>query len=330
MQFLITTAPGLESLVKRECEKLGYTPVEVTDRSVKIEGELDTMVNLNIWLRCANRVYLVLTEGFATDFDDLYALAESIDWKKFRPKDSPILVESVTHKSALSSEPAIQRTVKKAIIEGLIGKSGEIIPEVDALANFRILVLIRDDKATLLLDTSGDALHKRGYRMEAGDAPIKETLASAMIYLSNWRYRELFLDPCCGSGTLPIEAAMIARNIAPGLRRHFAFENWDWVPTKILTDARDAAKTKIYPPGGYSIVGYDIDEEVLAKALYNAKVAGVASDIKFERQDILDGIPATTTLLTNPPYGERLDEHDVESIHAMILNAFKKDATLSG
>lgn len=285
---------------------------------------------MNVWLRCANRVYLVLASGFATDFDDLYALAESVDWKKFRPKDAPILVESVTHKSALTSEPAVQRTVKKAIIESLVSRSGDIIPEMDTLENFRVLVLLRNDRATLLLDTSGDALHKRGYRLEAGEAPIKETLASAMIYLSNWRYKEPFLDPCCGSGTLPIEAAMIARNIAPGLRRHFAFEKWNWIDARILTEVRDEAKTKIYPPGGYQILAQDIDETVLEKALYNAKVAGVASDIQFKQHDILDGISLPATLLCNPPYGERLDEHDVQRIHAVLLESFQKQKTLSG
>ena len=143
MEFLITTAPGLESLVKRECEKIGFKPVEVTDRSVRIEGGIEAMIEANIWVRCANRVYLVLAEGFATDFDDIYALAESVDWKKFRPKDSPILVESVTHKSGITSEPAIQRTVKKAIVEGLVRRSGDVIPEIDTIPTFRILVLIR-------------------------------------------------------------------------------------------------------------------------------------------------------------------------------------------
>lgn len=197
MEFLITTAPGLESLVKRECEKIGYKPIEVTDRSVRVIGGLDTLAELNIWLRCANRVYLVLAEGFTTDFDDLFALAESIDWKKYRPKDAPIQVESVTHKSSLTSEPAIQRTIKKAIIDSLSRKLGDLVPENDTVPTFRILVLIRKDKATFLLDSSGEPLHKRGYRQEAGDAPLKETLAAAMVYLSSWRYKELLVDPTC-------------------------------------------------------------------------------------------------------------------------------------
>jgi putative N6-adenine-specific DNA methylase len=341
MEFLITTAPGLESLVKRECEKIGHDPIEVTDRSVRIEGGLDTLAELNVWLRCANRVYLVLAEGFATDFDDLFALAESVDWKKFRPKDSPIQVESVTHKSSLTSEPAIQRTVKKAIVDALTRKPGDLLPEVDEVPTFRILVLIREDKATFLLDSSGDPLHKRGYRQEAGEAPLKETLAAAMIYLSNWRYKELLADPACGSGTIPIEAAMIARNIAPGLRRHFAFENWDWVDPKFLTDVREAGKRKIFAPGNYQIHGYDIDAEIIEKAIYNSKVAGVATDIAFEVRDMTDSptIPAIeaamnrkegATLVCNPPYGERLETEDIGFIHTMIARMFSDHPTLSG
>jgi len=341
MEFLITTAPGLESLVKRECEKLGYKPVEVTDRPVRIEGGLETMAELNVWLRCANRVYLVLAEGYATDFDDLFALAESIDWKKFRPKDAPILVESVTHKSALSSEPAIQRTVKKAIVDALTRRPGDIIPEVDDLEKFRILVLIREDKATFLLDSSGDPLHKRGYRQEAGDAPLKETLAAAMIYLSSWRFKELLVDPSCGSGTIPIEAAMIARNIAPGLRRHFAFEQWEWVDEKILSEVREAGKRKIFAPGQYQIRGYDIDADVIDKAMYNSKVAGVATDIVFEVRDMtesptIDAIEKTlargegATLICNPPYGERLETEDVGVIHTMLARIFADHRELSG
>lgn len=303
MEFLITTAPGLESLVKRECEKIGQNPIEVTDRSVRVEGGFDTLAELNIWLRCANRVYLVLAEGFATDFDDLFAIAESIDWKKYRPKDAPILVESVTHKSALTSEPAIQRTVKKAIIDSLTRKDGDIIPEIDSLPSFRILVLIREDKATFLLDSSGDPLHKRGYRQEAGDAPLKETLAAAMIYLSNWRYKELLVDPSCGSGTIPIEAAMIARNIAPGLRRHFAFEDWNWVDPKFLVEAREAGKRKIFPPGSYQIQGYDIDAEVIEKAVYNSKVAGVATDITWAVRDMTES-PTIDSIETAIARGE--------------------------
>lgn len=157
------------------------------------------MIEANLWLRCANRVYLVLAEGFTTDFDDLYALAESVDWRKYRPKDSPILIETVSHKSGLTSEPAIQRTVKKAVIERLVSHSGEIVPEVDTNPTFRVLVLLRSDRASILLDTSGDPLHRRGYRQETGEAPVKETLAAAMIYLSSWRYKNTLIDPCCGS-----------------------------------------------------------------------------------------------------------------------------------
>jgi putative N6-adenine-specific DNA methylase len=340
MEFLITTAPGLESLVKRECEKIGQKPIEVTDRSVRVEGGLDTLAELNIWLRCANRVYLVLAEGFATDFDDLFAMAESIDWKKYRPKDAPILVESVTHKSALTSEPAIQRTVKKAIIDSLTRKDGDIIPEIDSLPAFRILVLIREDKATFLLDSSGDPLHKRGYRQEAGDAPLKETLAAAMIYLSNWRYKELLVDPSCGSGTIPIEAAMIARNIAPWLRRHFAFEEWNWVDPKFLVEAREAGKRKIFAPGSYQIEGYDIDAEVIEKAIYNSKVAGVATDITWTVRDMTESPSIESiekaisrgegaTLISNPPYGERLETEDVGVIHTMLARIFSDHPELS-
>jgi putative N6-adenine-specific DNA methylase len=289
------------------------------------------LAELNVWLRCANRVYLVLAEGLATDFDDLFSLTESIDWRKMRPKDSPIVVETLSVRSALTSEPAIQRTVKKAIVDSLIGRFGEVIPEVDSLPSFRVLVLIRGDVATILLDSSGDPLHKRGYRLEAGEAPIKETLAAAMIYLSNWRYREPLLDPCAGAGTIPIEAAMIARNIAPGLRRHFAFENWDWIDPSVLQEVRDTAKTKIYPPGGYSITGSDIDAHMMEQAHYNSKVAGVAADIVWNSADALTlDLTQATTIITNPPYGDRIETEDVGPIHARLLSEFRDRESLSG
>ena len=152
-----------------------------------------------------------------------------------------------------------------------------------------------------------------------------------MIYLSSWRYRDPLLDPCAGAGTIPIEAAMIARNIAPGLRRHFAFENWGWIAPKYLTEARDDAKTQIYPPGGYSITGSDIDEHMMEQAAYNAKVAGVAADITWMTADALSrDLSEAITIITNPPYGDRIETEDVEPLHMRLLEEFKSRSTLSG
>ncbi|MFZ4461742.1 MAG: THUMP domain-containing class I SAM-dependent RNA methyltransferase [Patescibacteria group bacterium] len=195
-----------------------------------------------------------------------------------------------------------------------------------------IFVVIRENTALILLNTSGEALHKRGYRREAGDAPIKETLAAAIIMVSNWRYKSPFLDPFCGSGTIAIEAALMARNIAPGLKRSFAFESWDWYDKKYKLDETTAAMARIYPSGEYQIEASDIDPDMVEIAMENARRAGIPNDVTFRNADVRSYADSKRTgcLVTNPPYGLRLNDQDLVPLYDTLTKIFKANKELAG
>lgn len=240
------------------------------DRSVECVGPESLLAELNLWVRTGNRVYVLLSEGRSTDFDRLFDIVSTVNWPKLIPSESPIIVEAVSTRSTLTSLPAIQKTVKKAIVTKITGDRETFLRENDSLPAIHILTLVLEDTVRILLDTSGEPLHKRGYRTEALEAPIKETLAAALVELSGWRFRSPFLDPFCGSGTIAIEAAMIARNIAPGLRRHFAFEHFPWYSAEHIANARRAAEAKIIHDKTYMIQGSDVDPEAVRIAKDNA------------------------------------------------------------
>jgi len=213
-------------------------------------------------------------------------------------------VDAISVRSELDSIPAIQKTVKKAIVTKITGDRETFLREDDAVPAIHIFVLVRENDIKILLDTSGDPLHKRGYRTEALEAPIKESLAAAMVMLSGWRYREPFLDPFCGSGTIAIEAALIARNIPPGIARSFAFENFSWYPRTHLAEARKNAEAKIIRDKTYAIIGTDSDPEAIEIARANAERAGVADTIVWEVRDFKEytTTPLSGTMVSNPPY----------------------------
>lgn len=332
MQFFITCTPGVESVLKREIEKIGGENLVVSDRGILCSGPDNLLAELNVWVRTGNRVYMVLREKRTRSFDELFDTAIALDWRKYIPKDAPIVVDAVSVKSELESIPAIQKTLKKAIVTKITGDRESILKEDVKVTGIHIFALIRENTTLLLLDTSGEPLHKRGYRTEALEAPIKETLAAAMVSLSGWRYREPFLDPFCGSGTIAIEAAMIAENIAPGLSRAFAGEHFPWYDAKYFKQAKEQAKAKIITDKTYTITASDTDAEAVRIASNNAKRAGVADSIIFENKDFKSYVSEylSGALVSNPPYGIRLQDYDLDLLYKDISVVFTKNTSLFG
>lgn len=332
MHFFITCTPGVESVLRKEIEKVGGTDLIVSDRGILCSGPDSLMAELNVWIRTGNRVYMVLSEKKTRTFDELFDTVSSLDWRRYIPKDAPIIVDAVSVKSELESIPAIQKTIKKSIVTKITGDRESMLREDDKVAGIHIFALIRENTLLLLLDTSGEPLHKRGYRTEALEAPIKETLAAAMVMLSGWRYKEPFLDPFCGSGTIAIEAAMIAKNIAPGLSRSFAGENFPWYDRAFFTQAKEQAKTKIITDRKYAITGSDTDKEAVRIAENNAKRAGVSDTISWAQKDFKSYLSEylSGVIISNPPYGIRLQDYDLDLLYRDISIVFSKNISLFG
>ncbi|MCA9121468.1 MAG: bifunctional 23S rRNA (guanine(2069)-N(7))-methyltransferase RlmK/23S rRNA (guanine(2445)-N(2))-methyltransferase RlmL [Planctomycetaceae bacterium] len=307
--FIATTAFGLEAVVKRELAALGYEAKVGGPGRIHFVGDLSAICRTNLWLRTADRVLVNVATFEATDFDALFDTTKALPWANWIPKDGQFPVAGRSLKSQLSSVPACQRTVKKAIVESLRAAYGiETLPETGT--TFKVEIALLNDQATLTIDTTGPSLHKRGYRLQAAEAPLKETLAAALIQLSFWNSERPFLDPFCGSGTLPIEAAMIGRNIAPGIARSFPAESWPQIESAAWNYARQEAKDLMRPPFEERLVGTDIDQSALYAARQNAERAGVSDQIHFQRRDFasLASQRKYGCLVTNPPYGERLGE----------------------
>jgi putative N6-adenine-specific DNA methylase len=324
---LIATARfGLEALVKREVEALGFTDLRVSNGRIEFEATVEDIPRLNIWLRFAGRLLLKMGEFPSASFNDLFEGVKALPWENWITQDGRFTVNAQLVKSTLQSERTSQAIVKKAVVERL-----KKIYGVDWFAEtgpeFTIQVTVRKDQALLTIDTSGAGLHKRGYRTEAGEAPLKETLAAAMVQLSFWDRDRLLVDPMCGSGTILIEAAMIARNIAPGLKSSFASEEWPAISRQAFTSARAEAEAAIDHSGELQIFGYDVDPEVIAVARNNARRAGVGQDIQFIEKDIhalwIDqqyGI-----LISNPPYGRRMAEYrEINAIYITLNKMLRK------
>lgn len=312
LDLVATSTFGLEAVVVRELAALGYEARATQTGRIEFPGDESAIARCNLRLRCADRVFVRLVDFGAPDFDVLYETCLDLPWEDWiGPADAfPVTGRSV--KSALTSVPAVQRTVKKAIAERLMRAHGVgSLPETGA--TFAIEAALLEDRATLLLDTSGDGLHKRGYRDLVGTAPLRETLAAALVDLSFWKRGKALVDPFCGSGTIAIEAALAGRNIAPGLARSFVAEEWPLFDEEIWTRAHAEARDAELPDLGEKIVATDIDEQALSMARRHAERAGVAADIHFQRRAFgeLSSSREFGCVVTNPPYGVRL-EHDAE------------------
>lgn len=309
-QLIATAAAGVEALVGKELRELGYK-TQVENGRVRFEGTMSDVLRTNLWLRIADRVKIVVGEFDARNFDELFEQTKALAWEDLLPLDANFPVEGKSHHSQLHHVPTVQAMVKKAIVERLsqVYHRRTRLPETGA--TYPLEVAIAKDHVLLTLDTSGSSLFKRGYRQAKGGAPLKENLAAALVSLAHWFPDNPFVDPVCGSGTIPIEAALIGYNIAPGLNREFAAERWvNLVPAGLSDDLRDAALDAANYDVELDITGYDIDGQMIEIAKVNARAAGLSQAITFKQlavkdwhTDKLNGV-----LVANPPYGERLSD----------------------
>ena len=329
MKLIIATAFGLESVVAKELERLGYEKTAADNGRIALEGTYEDICRLNLNISAGERVMICANTFKATSFDELFEGTKSTPWEKYIPADATITVDAKSVNSALFSLSDCQRIVKKALVERLkYGHSVRAIPETGAL--YPVTVSIRNDIAELLIDTSGDGLHKRGWRAKAGEAPLKETLANAMAALSFWRPDRPLIDPMCGSGTILIEAALREMHVAPGHKRHFICENWRQTTenmwNKVRLEADEYSRADEIRPM-LDICGYDIDRRVLDTARKNAIEAGIADTIHFQQRDFaeLSSKKQYGCIITNPPYGERIgDKSAINKIYAAFRRAMKE------
>jgi putative N6-adenine-specific DNA methylase len=331
IELIATTTFGLEAVAKRELESLGHSGMKVENGKIEYVGELVDIVRSNLWLRTADRILVKMGEFKALSFEELFQGVKAIPWEDWIPEDGNFIVDGKSLSSKLYSISDSQRITEKAIVERLkqtypvewFSKSGP---------RFRVEVSILKDIATITLDTSGDGLHKRGYRDRAGDAPIKETLAAAMVMLSYWNKDRILLDPFCGSGTILIEAAMIGKNIAPGLDRSFDAEKWPVVPEELWNEERIKARKAIDHSVKLNLLGCDTDKRSILRARDNAANLGLEDDIAFFVKDMreVDLNDDYGVVITNPPYGERMGEmEEIKMLHKDLGEKFRALSTWS-
>ena len=325
-ELIVPTLFGLEAMVSKELYRLGYDSKKTEDGKVVFDGDYDAVCRANMWLRCGERVLIKVGEFEAKTADDLYEGVKALPWERFIAKDDAFPVKGRTIRSELISDRNSQIMIKKAIADRLGEKYGiSWMPETGV--TYQIQFTILKNIVTLMIDTSGEPLHKRGYRKKANLAPLRETIAAAMVMISYWKFEEPFLDPFCGSGTIPIEAAMFKRNIAPGLMRNFAFESFPQIDKRLLKDIIDEAKDEEHRDVSLDITASDIDPYALELTEHNAKAAGVSEFINIKRADaekiFLD--KECGSIITNPPYGERLsDLEECRKLYRQISKSFSR------
>ncbi len=331
LELIATASFGLEAVVKREIERLGYRIIKTEDGKITFMGDERAIVRANLWLRCADRVQIRLGEFMAYEFEELFQQVKGIAWEEWIPADGRFVMNGSSVKSKLSSVPACQSVAEKAVIERLSEVYGlEHFEKSGALYDIKITIL--KDRATVTLDTTGDGLHKRGYRQHSVEAPIKETLAAALVELSFWNKDRILSDPCCGSGTIPIEAAMIARNIAPGISRSFVAEEWEAIPERLWREERRAAFEAIDNDCRPKLFGLDINPSAVAAAKANAELAGVDDCITFATADVAAMRTRSQggVIVTNPPYGERIgDRGGIDRIYEAYKRFLAENPTWS-
>ena len=318
---------GLEGICANELKYLGIKDVVAENGRVLFKGDFNTLAKANINSRYAERIQILLSEFKVQTFDELFDGVKCIPWENFIGTNDAFPVKGRSLNSKLQSIPDCQKIIKKAVVSRLsehykmswFEETGPI---------HQIQFLIFNDRASIMLDTSGAGLHKRGYRAESNDAPIKETLAAAMAELSRVRQNHFVTDPMCGSGTILIESALKALNIAPGLNRYFSCEKWGCVPSSSFLQEREAARAQIRSDCSFHAEGFDIDDLSLETAEHNAKIAGVSDRISFSKRDIrnFELSESFQSVITNPPYGERmLDIRQAEELYAVMGRKFKQE-----
>lgn len=326
-KLIATAAAGLEAIVGREIRNLGID-CQVENGRVRFHGDIKTIIETNLWLRAADRIKIIVGEFPARTFEELFQGVYGLDWENYLPLGAKFpIAKAKCVKSKLHNEPSVQAISKKAVAKKLqkVFHRPEGVPLQENGAEFKIEVSILKDKATVMIDTTGSSLFKRGYRAEKGGAPIKENMAAAIIQLSNWFPDKPLIDPTCGSGTFCIEAAMIGMNIAPGFNRDFAFEAWPWVDQSQVQKVRDEAESKANYDIDLDISGFDLDGRMVEIARKNAEEAGLGDVIKLKqtrlqdlKTDKINGV-----IISNPPYGERLlDDKAVDILYNEMGQTF--------
>ncbi|MFB9757670.1 THUMP domain-containing class I SAM-dependent RNA methyltransferase [Ectobacillus funiculus] len=325
LTLIATAAMGLEALVAKEVRNLGYE-CQVDNGKVIFQGDEDAVCRANLWLRTADRVKIQVGEFKATTFDELFEKTKALNWGQYIPENAEFPVIGKSVKSKLFSVPDCQSIVKKAVVEKLRStyKRTTWFEETGPL--YRIEIALLKDIATITLDTSGAGLHKRGYRVAQGEAPLKETLAASLVMLTNWKADRPFVDPFCGSGTIALEAALIGQNIAPGFNREFASDGWEWVGKDRWRRAREEAEDLARYDQKLHIIGSDIDHRMVQIAKENAEEIGLTDLVTFKQMQVKDFTTKEEYgyVVTNPPYGERLSEKPlVEKLYAEMGKVFR-------
>ena len=327
-KLIATTTFGLEGITAKELRTLGYENIKTETSKVQFEGDEMDIAICNIHLRTADRILIKMAEFEARTFEELFQGTKKVNWSKIIPINGVMHVTGKSIKSTLHSVPDCQSIVKKAIVTSM-SESYNIQKFSEDGPVYKIEVAILKDKVTLTIDTSGEGLHKRGYRENSGAAPLKETLAAALVLMSRWQKNYELIDPFCGSGTILIEAAMIMNNIAPGVNRKFVCETWPTMPDYVFNQVREGAK-RAEKKKDIKLIGYDIDTWVLRTAENNAFKAGVYDYIDFQKRDVKDFSSSKKYgfIITNPPYGERLGEKETAERLNAILGKHKRNYPL--
>ncbi|MGG0740260.1 THUMP domain-containing class I SAM-dependent RNA methyltransferase [Niallia taxi] len=329
--LVATAAMGLEAIVAKEVRDLGYE-CTVDNGKVHFKGDEKAIARCNMWLRTADRVKIIVGEFRATTFDELFEKTKALNWQDYLPVNAQFPVAGKSVKSKLFSVSDCQAIVKKAIVNKLSTNYNKTGWLEENGAMFKIEISMLKDVATLTIDTSGHGLHRRGYRVGQGEAPIKETLAAALIQLTNWTPDRPFADPFCGSGTIAIEAALIGQNIAPGFNREFISEEWDWMNEKIWDEVRMEAEDLANYDQPLDITGTDIDHRMVKIAGENAFEAGLGELVTFKQMQVRDftTMKENGVIVGNPPYGERLgDKPSVQKMYQEMGQAFEPLETWS-
>ena len=332
-ELIATSTFGLEAIVRKEVEDLGYDVLNVSDGKVTFTGDIEAIVLSNLWLRSADRVYIKMGEFKATTFEELFNETNSLPWETWITPEAKFTVNGKSVKSQLFSISDCQAIVKKSIVKRLQAHYAiEWFAETGP--SYTVQISLLKDMATLTIDTTGsEALHKRGYRQNTVEAPIKETLAAALLQISYWKKGRILYDPCCGSGTFAIEAAMMAKNIAPGLKRDFASSYWEQIPKSLWEDLRTEALEAMDQKGSPIIYASDIDRKAILSARENALAAGVDEYIQFFAKPLHKAsLPHGDygVVLCNPPYGERLsDASHIQKLHKDLKSLMLSNPTWS-
>ncbi len=337
-EIIATSTFGVEAVLKKEIKKIGFEIIDSRNGRITFKGDERALVQANLWLRTADRVYLKLSEFKATTFEELFQAAKNVEWEKYIPEDADFTVIGTSARSVLHSVPACQSIIEKALISRLSSKYGREWFEKTG-DRYTVRFSFQNDECLLALDSSGEALHKRGYRVKDVTAPMKETMASALVQLSYFPKYGVLCDPMCGSGTIAIEAAMLAKNIAPGLSRDFDAMKWSFIPESLWKEERKKAFDSIIYDGDIRIYASDINQKNMDSARENAIEAGVDDIIAFSVKDIADlnlgklkniqdskGHKRAGSIVTNPPYGQRIgDKEDIDKIYGALRRIHDED-----